>query len=75
VTPRRGNEASEDLRFAAAVAAFGMVLRESEYRGSASYPMALELARASRGRDSHGHRAELVRLIELAQSLGVSATR
>ncbi len=74
VTPANTTKASDDLRFATAVAAFGMVLRESEYRGNASYPMALELARASRGRDPHGHRAELVRLVELAQSLGVNTT-
>jgi Ca-activated chloride channel family protein len=74
VTPRDVKQASGDLRFAAAVAAFGMVLRESEYRGTASYPMAIELARTSRGADLHGHRAELINLIELAQSLGVSTT-
>lgn len=74
VTPRDVKQINGDLRFATAVAAFGMVLRESEYRGAASYPMALQLARISRGDDPHGHRAELIRLIELAQSLGVATT-
>ncbi len=74
VTGGNTKRASDDLRFATAVAAFGMVLRESDHRGSASYPMALDLARASRGRDPHGHRAELVGLIEVAQSLGVGTT-
>jgi Ca-activated chloride channel family protein len=66
---------SDDLRFATAVAAFGMVLRESEHRGTATYPMALQLARQSRGSDPHGHRSELIKLIELAQSLGISTTQ
>lgn len=38
--------ASEDFRFASAVAAFGMLLRDSEYKGEASYEMVLELAGA-----------------------------
>ena len=42
---------SERLRFASAVAAFGMLLRESEHRGRADWPMVLELAREGRGRD------------------------
>jgi Ca-activated chloride channel family protein len=75
VTPAQSARDSEDLRFATAVAAFGMVLRESEYRGDASYPMALQLARSSRGGDPHGHRAELIKLIELASALGVATTR
>ena len=60
---------SERLRFAAAVAGFGLLLRESEYRGQASWPMVLELARAAKGRDLEGYRAEFLSLAERAAVL------
>jgi len=61
--------ASERLRFASAVAAFGMLLRESEHRGRADWPMVLELAREARGRDAEGYRAEFLDLAERAAKL------
>ena len=63
---------SEDARFAAAVAAFGMLLRGSEYKGEASFGQVLELARAGRGQDQGGTRAEFIRLVETAQALAGS---
>jgi Ca-activated chloride channel family protein len=60
---------SERLRFAAAVAAFGMLLRESEHRGQADWPMVLELAQGARGRDEAGYRAEFVSLAQSAARL------
>ncbi len=60
---------SDDFRFAAAVAEFGLILRNSEHRGDASFDEVLTLARKSLGRDGEGHRAEFVRLVELAQRL------
>jgi Ca-activated chloride channel family protein len=64
--------ASEDFRFAAAVAEFGLVIRNSELKGSATYDQAIELARAARGQDKEGYRAEFVRLAETAKSLGLA---
>ncbi len=61
--------ASERLRFASAVAAFGMLLRESEHRGRADWPLVLELARESKGRDAEGYRAEFLDLAEKAARL------
>jgi Ca-activated chloride channel homolog len=61
--------ASENFRFAAAVAEFGMLLRDSRYKGQASYDGALQLARASKGADLRGYRAEFVQLVEKAKSL------
>jgi Ca-activated chloride channel family protein len=61
--------ASENFKFAAAVAEFGMLLRDSRYKGQSSYEAAAELARASSGADPHGYRSEFVRLVETAQSL------
>jgi Ca-activated chloride channel family protein len=50
------------LGFASAVAEFGMVLRDSEHKGSASLAHAAARARAFKGEDPFGHRAEFVRL-------------
>ncbi len=65
-------EASGDFGFAASVAAFGMVLRHSEFRGSATLDGVLELARATRGADADGYRAEFIRLVEMARTIGVA---
>jgi Ca-activated chloride channel homolog len=59
--------ASVDFRFAAAVAAFGMSLRESPYKGDADLTKALGWARESLGADEGGLRAELLTLIERAR--------
>jgi Ca-activated chloride channel homolog len=61
-----------DFRFASAVAAFGMVLRDSEYRGTATLDQVLALARGAEGEDRDGERAEFVRLVESARSLGLT---
>ena len=66
------SEVTGDFAFAAAVASFGMVLRDSEFRGSASFAQALRLAREGRGSDEHGYRSEFIRLVETAQSLGIA---
>jgi Ca-activated chloride channel family protein len=69
VLPAAGlaKESSPDLRFAASAAAFGMVLRDSEYRGDADYAKVVEWARPAVGADPGGHRAEFVRLVEKAK--------
>jgi Ca-activated chloride channel family protein len=58
-----------ELGFAAAVAEFGMLLRNSEFKGDSSFEEARTLATRFRGSDFHGHRAEFIRLIGLAESL------
>jgi Ca-activated chloride channel family protein len=63
------NQASADQQFAAAVAEFGLLLRQSEQRGTATYATAAQLAQAGRGPDTEGYRAELVRLVQLAEGL------
>ncbi|NIN70708.1 MAG: DUF3520 domain-containing protein [Gemmatimonadetes bacterium] len=68
------DEASTDLRFAAAVAGFGMILRESEYCGDDwTLADALELARGAIGEDSQGYRAEFIRLVEAVNSMELLA--
>ena len=58
--------ASDDFRFAASVAGFGMLLRDSAHSGSASPQMILEMASQSMGDDTTGYRAEFVDLIRKA---------
>lgn len=61
------SQTSDDFRFAAAVAAFGMWLRQSEFRGQSDLTLAQELAQDALGRDRHGYRAEFLELLELAR--------
>lgn len=60
-------ETSDDFRFAAAVASFGMWLRQSEHRGSSDLSLARELAENARGEDEDGYRAEFLALLDLAE--------
>ncbi|AMJ68321.1 hypothetical protein AXW84_20800 [Hymenobacter sp. PAMC 26628] len=62
-------QASADFRFAAAVAQFGLLLRQSPQAGTATWAATAALAAGSRGPDADGYRAELVRLVGLAQGL------
>jgi Ca-activated chloride channel family protein len=66
---RGGAAASTDLNFAAAVAGFGMLLRESENRGSLNVGQVLSLARRGIGEDEGGNRAEFVRLVEVYRGI------
>jgi len=71
----RTGELSPNLGFAAAVAEFGMVLRQSDYRGTATHAEAAALARRFRGPDPDGYRVEFVKLVELAESLARQTRR
>jgi Ca-activated chloride channel homolog len=61
--------ASPDFQFAASVAAFGMLLRDSKYKGQASLAGVYETATAVRGDDKHGLRGEFLELVQAAQRL------
>lgn len=67
-------QASDDLRFAASVAAFAQQLKGARYTGQFGYADTLALARGARGDDPYGLRNEFVQLVELAQSLQNSAS-
>ncbi|MEO8174020.1 MAG: von Willebrand factor type A domain-containing protein [Sediminibacterium sp.] len=60
---------SDNFRFAASVAQFGMLLRNSEFKSDASYADVLNLARKAKGNDDEGYRSEFIRLAESAQML------
>lgn len=55
--------ASADLKFASAVGLFGMVLRDSEHKGSGNLNTVLELATAGKGPDGKGLREEFIQLV------------
>lgn len=63
------NNTSDNFRFAAAVAEFGMILRDSQYRGNANLSTVLELAQNAKSTDLDGYRAEFIRLVESVQKI------
>jgi Ca-activated chloride channel family protein len=62
-------QASPEQRFAAAVAAFGLVLRKSSYRGEAGFELARGLAESAAGPDPNGYRAEFIGLVRRTEGL------
>jgi Ca-activated chloride channel homolog len=64
------DEADIDVRFAAAVAGFGMKLRRSEYAGSWTYADVEKVAQSALGSDRYGLRAEFIELVRKAAELG-----
>jgi hypothetical protein len=61
--------ASDDFQFAAAVAGFGLVLCESQFKGNLTSAAVLEIAQGAVGRDEHSYRAEFLELVRRAKSL------
>jgi Ca-activated chloride channel family protein len=66
---RKIGDASADLRFAASVAEFGMLLKNSEFAGECTFDTAAALARSAGGDDEEGYRSEFIRLIKTAKAL------
>jgi Ca-activated chloride channel homolog len=61
--------ASENLRFASAVAGFGMLLRDSNYKGSVNFNEVWQIANSARGNDLKNYRTEFVELVEKARRM------
>ena len=61
---KKAGETTDRYRFSAAVAAFGMILRDSKYRGTATAEEVITLASGARGSDPDGYRAEFIRLVQ-----------
>ncbi len=55
----------EDFYFAAAVAELGMILNDSEYKGSSTYDTVIETAKLGIGEDKFGLRNEFIQLVDL----------
>ena len=66
--PDDGTTLSTDASFAAAVAAFGMLLRDSPYKGNTSISLIQKLAQAGKGDDPNGYRSEFIQLVKLAET-------
>ena len=64
-------EASENLRFSAAVAGFGMFLRESEFIGDFTLPQIINMAKGAKGDDEEGYRGEFIRLAKTVKDLNM----
>jgi Ca-activated chloride channel family protein len=69
VTAEDKDTTSPEMGFAAAVVEFGLLLRDSEFKGKASFSDARKLAEKFKGADPHGHRAEFIRLIGAAEGI------
>ncbi|MEE8461681.1 MAG: von Willebrand factor type A domain-containing protein [Acidobacteriota bacterium] len=69
------SQASQDFKFAAAVASFGMILRQSPYQGNGTLAAVLELAQEGKGSDPHGYRGEFLELVKQAIELRNSDSR
>jgi len=65
----------EDMRFVIAVAEFGLLLRNSPYKGTANFGSVIEFAGQSLGKDEGGHRAEFVALAKKAKELHDAAQK
>ena len=72
-----GERPSESMRFASAVAGFGMLLRHSPHAGTMTWSQVLTLARGAIGEDVDGYRADFIKLAETASrlSMGVAELR
>ena len=63
------DNSSDNFRFSASVAEFGLLLRSSEYRQSSNYQQVISLARSAKSADTNGYRNEFIRLVNGAKSL------
>ncbi len=63
------DKTSENFRFAVAVAEFGLILRQSEFKGMANYEQVIDLAKNAKGSDDEGYRAEFIKLVKTAKML------
>jgi len=68
-TSTKFENAPADLKFAAAVAEFGMILRDSDYKGDGTFAAVLEWAEEGKGKDTNGYRSGFIELVRKAQAL------
>ena len=63
------DETSRNFRFSAAVAEFGLILRNSQYMEDASMEQVISLAKNAKGQDEEGYRSEFIKMAKLADAL------
>lgn len=69
LTYKSTTKTSDNFRFSAAVAGFGMLLRNSEFKGTLLFDKVIQMASQAKGEDANGYRAEFIRLVEAAKSI------
>jgi Ca-activated chloride channel family protein len=67
--------ASDEFRFATAVAGFGQLLRGGKHTGQWTYADVRKLAAGNLGKDGFGYRGEFLRMVDLARALTTKASR
>jgi len=73
LTGTGGEAMSEDFRFASAVVEFGLVLRDSQYKGNANFDAVIERTSRALSYDPNGHRKEFVEMVKKAKGLRKNA--
>lgn len=68
------NQPSDNMKFSAAVAQYGFLLRDSSHKGNASFESIIAMAKEAKGSDNEGYRAEFIRLVEMTELLHESQT-
>ncbi len=68
-------ESSDNFRFSASVAAFSLLLRNSEFVGDLTYHDVLKLAEGAKGKDTHGYRAEFIELVKKAETMTLTTSK
>jgi Ca-activated chloride channel family protein len=68
-TSTKFENAPADLKFAAAVAEFEMILRDSDYKGNGTLAAVLEWPQEGKGSDPNGYRSGFIELLRKAQAL------
>ena len=69
------DETSNNFKFSAAVAGFGMILFDSEFKQNLNYDMVNDLAKAGKGNDENGYRAEFISLVKASELLNGVANK
>lgn len=63
---------SDNFRWSAAVATYGLLLRDSKHKGSSSFKLATRLAKGALGEDANGYRHEFMKLVEKAEAIAAT---
>lgn len=66
---------SDNFRFSAAVASFGMLLRNSDFKGETSVDSIVKLAKHAKGEDENGYRSEFIQLVKMVDDLNLMAEK
>ena len=63
------NQTSDNFRFSAAVAGFGMILKDSKFKGEMTYDKVIELAKNAKDQDDDGSKSEFIQLVKICSLL------